>query len=256
MDIRTYNRDAWNRKVKQGNPWTIPVSSQIVEAARRGQWEILLTPTKPVPCEWFPPLSGSNVLCLASGGGQQGPILAAAGAEVKVFDNSPIQLVQDRYVAQRDGLSIDTIEGDMADLSIFTDDFFDLIVHPVSNMFVPEVRSVWNEAYRVLKYGGTFLSGFTNPVLYLFDQDLMDEKNILKVTYSIPYSDLTSLSEDKRNRYFESGYDIEFGHTLEDQIGGQVDAGFVITGFYEDIWPDTPLVNYIPTFIATRAIKV
>jgi len=30
--------------------------------------------------------------CLASGGGQQGPVLAAAGAHVTVFDNSPRQL--------------------------------------------------------------------------------------------------------------------------------------------------------------------
>ena len=80
------------------------------------------------------------MLCLASGGGQQGPILAAAGANVTVFDNSPRQLAQDRLVADREGLAIETVLGDMADLSAFPDARFDLIVHPVSNVFVPDVR--------------------------------------------------------------------------------------------------------------------
>ena len=81
MDVRAYNREAWNRQVADGNPWTIPVSTETVAAARRGEWTILLTPSIPVPRAWFPPLAGADVLCLASGGGQQGPILAAAGAQ-------------------------------------------------------------------------------------------------------------------------------------------------------------------------------
>ena len=89
-----------------------------------------------------PPLAGADVLCLAAGGGQQGPILAAAGADVTVFDNSPRQLAQDRLVADRDGLAIRTIEGDMADLSAFADASFDLVVHPVSNVFAADVRPV------------------------------------------------------------------------------------------------------------------
>jgi hypothetical protein len=48
---------------------------------------------------------------------------------------------------------------------------------------------------------------------------------------------------------------LEFGHTLDDQIGGQIIAGFVLTGFYEDIDPDTILSKHIPAYIATKAIK-
>src|SRR5690606_18814003 len=136
-------------------------------AARKGEWSIVLTPTVPVPHAWFPPLAGAAVLCLASGGGQQGPILAAAGARVTVFDNSPQQLAQDRYVARRDNLDLTTVEGDMRDLSAFASDTFDLIVHPVSNVFVPDVRPVWREAFRVLRPGGAMLAGFCNPVLYI-----------------------------------------------------------------------------------------
>src|SRR5437870_2744265 len=119
MNIREYNRDAWNRSVDDGNRWTLPVSSEVIAAARRGEWSIVLTPHKPVPRAWLPPLEGIDLLCLASGGGQQAPILAAAGAAVTLLDNSPKQLAQDRMVAERDRLSITTIEGDMRDLSAF-----------------------------------------------------------------------------------------------------------------------------------------
>src|SRR5579864_2380751 len=122
MDVRSHNRSAWNRNVEKQNRWTRPVGKDVVERARRGQFELFLTPTKPVPMNWFPVLKGTITLCLASGGGQQGPVLAAAGAIVTVFDNSPGQLSQDRLVADRDGLTLETIEGDMADLSVFSSD--------------------------------------------------------------------------------------------------------------------------------------
>ncbi len=105
-----------------------------------------------------------DILCLASGGGQQAPILAAAGANVTVFDNSPAQLRQDALVAQREGLPLRTVQGDMRDLSAFGDDSFDLIFHPVSNIFVPEVRPVWRECYRVVRPGGVLLMGTLNPI--------------------------------------------------------------------------------------------
>jgi SAM-dependent methyltransferase len=254
MDVLNYNRRVWDNNVEQGNPWTIPVSSEAVKAARQGDWEIVLTPTIPVPKTWFPNLQGTDVLCLASGGGQQGPILAATGANVTVYDYSPRQLAQDRMVAERDGLTITTIEGDMADLSVFPDESFDLIIHPVSNVFVPDVKPVWREVYRVLRPGGALLAGFTNPVLYLFDMDLAEE-GTYQVKYALPYSDLTSPDEETRQRYREQGLALEFGHTLQDQIGGQIEAGLLIAGFYEDIHPDESLSKYTPVFIATRAVK-
>ena len=124
MDVRAHNREAWNREVSQGNPWTIPVSSETIEAARKDEWSIVLTPRKPVPREWFPDLSGCDVLCLASGGGQQGPILAAAGANVTVYDNAPAQLAREQEVAERDGLTIRTVEGDMRLLDAFAEATF------------------------------------------------------------------------------------------------------------------------------------
>lgn len=258
MDVRAYNREAWNRQVADGNPWTIPVSPDVVAAARRGEWSVLLTPTIPVPRAWFPRLAGADVLCLASGGGQQGPTFAAAGARVTVFDNSPRQLAQDRLVAEREELDIRTVEGDMADLSAFADASFDLIFHPVSNIFAADVRPVWREAYRVLRAGGALLAGFNNPDIYIFDLDLLDREHRLEVKFKLPYSDTESLSEAARAAYLAKGWPLEFSHTLDDQIGGQLAAGFLLTAFFEDRYPPEEndlLSQYMPTFFATRAIK-
>jgi len=258
MNILEHNRRAWDREVERGNPWTVPVGPEAIQAARRGEWVIVLTPTKPVPHEWLPDLPGKRLLCLASGGGQQGPVLAAAGAQVTVLDNSPKQLESDRMVAEREGLEITTVQGDMADLCMFSDESFDYIVHPVSNTFTPDVRPVWREAFRVLRQGGVMVAGFTNPVLYLFDLPLMERTGEVKVKYTLPYSDVEQFSEEEMRRYVEEGEPFEFSHTLETQIGGQIAAGFAITGFFEDIDPDldgNPLSKYMSLFIATRAVK-
>ncbi len=149
LNIRDYNRFAWDHQVACKNKFTIPVDPQIIAAARKGEFSVLLTETVPVPHSWFPPFRGLDLLGLACGGGQQGPVFAALGANVTIFDNSPAQLAHDRQVAEREDLKIHTVEGDMRDLSVFDDGSFDLVFHPVSNVFCPEVRPVWQE---VLSY--------------------------------------------------------------------------------------------------------
>ncbi|MFH1085250.1 MAG: class I SAM-dependent methyltransferase [Chloroflexota bacterium] len=257
MDVVAYNRSAWDRQVAHGNRWTVPVGPEVIAAARLGVVELLLTPTKIVPREWYPPLPGADVLCLASGGGQQGPVLAAAGARVTVFDNSPAQLAQDRLVAEREGLEVRTVLGDMADLSAFPAASFDLIFHPVSNCFAPAVRPVWREAYRVLRRGGVLLAAFNNPTLYLFDQTALARGELI-VRHKLPYADVDVLSPDELAHLQERGWPLEFSHSLEDQIGGQLDAGFMLTALFEDHWlaADCELLSqYMPVFIATRAVK-
>ncbi len=256
MSVQDYNREAWDREVERGNQWTVPVGPEVIEAARQGRWEVLLTNTKPVPKAWFPDMEGLDILCLASGGGQQGPVFAAAGANVTVLDNSPGQLGQDQLVAERDSLTLEAVQGDMSDLSRFADESFDLVFHPVSNLFVPDVRPVWAEAYRVLRRGGVLLAGFLNPAVFNFDHERAAEDGELRVRYALPYADATSLSGEEVRRQVERREPLEFGHTLEDQIGGQIDSGFLIAGFYEDRHgDDDPVAAHMPTLIATRAIK-
>lgn len=255
MNLLEYQRRAWDRQVRSGNVWTRPVGPEVIEAARRGEWSVLLTEQKPVPRAWFPAeLKGLDVLCLASGGGQQGPTFAAAGARVVVFDNSPAQLAQDAAVAAREGLDLKTFEGDMADLSRFPEESFDLVFHPVSNCFAQSVRPVWGEAFRVLRRGGLLLAGFNNPALYIFD--LTDERQErMEVKYRLPYSDLESLEAAEREKLLAADSPMEFSHTLEEQLGGQLDAGFHLTALYEDRHRDLRVAEFMPTYVATRAVK-
>ncbi|ACA56663.1 class I SAM-dependent methyltransferase [Clostridium botulinum] len=256
MDIISHNSNAWDRKVENGSIWSKAVSTEIIEKAKKGEWEISVTAQKSIPKNWFPPLEGLVILCLASGGGQQGQILAAAGADVTVVDISQKQLEQDIYVAKRDNLKINTLKCSMLELSMFSDESFDLIIHPVSNLFVENILPVWKEAFRILKYGGILISGFCNPVLYLFD-DEQENEGVFQIKYSIPYSSLSTLSEEELNKLLEEEQVLEFGHSLEQQIGGQIEAGFMITGFYEDDFGGERLLDkYIKSFIATKAMKI
>ena len=254
MDYRKENSKIWDHLVETNNIWSVPVTSEVIDQAKNGIWSIVLTPTKPVPKDWFPErLDDKKILCLACGGGQQGPVLAALGASVTVLDNSKKQLEQDEFVADRDGLTIKTVQGNMQDLSMFENESFDCIFHPWSNGFVDSVRPVWKECARVLKKNGLLLAGFGNPVACIFNVGKL-ERGILSVENKIPYADIDHLDDPETKSIAEAeGY--IWGHTLEDQIQGQIEAGFAIVGFYEDIG-GTALDAYINSSIATKAIKL
>ena len=257
LDILKHNRISWNKQSAEGSEWCTPVDVETIAEAKKGNWDVILTPLKSVPKAWFGEISNKKILCLASGGGQQAPVLAAAGAKVVSFDNSDEQLNKDKMVAEQNSLSLKTVQGDMSDLSVFESDSFDLIFHPASNVFVPDVVKVWQECFRVLRTGGSLLSGFMNPAFFLFDHEESEKSMVLEVKYRLPYSDLESLDDERIQSLINQKTALEFGHSLDAQIGGQIEKGFHITGFYEDWWSDeaTLLNKFAPTFIATKATK-
>jgi len=261
MDVGEYNREQWNRRVEAGDVWTVPVSPEVIAAARRGEWEVLLTPTRPVPRTWFGEIAGKDLLGLASGGGQQCPIFAAAGAHVTCLDASEGQLARDQEVAQRERLSIRTVQGFMHDLSAFNDSSFDIIFNPCSTAFAPNVLPVWKECARVLRPGGVLMTGFYNPVYFVFDQLELDRGNLV-ARHKLPYSDF-DLPEEEKAALLASNPDDQtmcFSHTLDTQIGGQLEAGLMLTSMFEDGWHgewqhrDKAAALFQP-FIATRAKK-
>jgi SAM-dependent methyltransferase len=257
-DILKYNRQAWDiQSENAASLWVQPVDSATINAARNGDWEVILTPNKNVPKAWLGDIRGTRVLCLASAGGQQAPILAAAGAMVTSFDNSSVQLAKDKLVADRDGLDIRLVQGDMSDLSCFSDTSFDLIFHPVSNVFSQTIRPVWQHCQRVLKDGGRLLSGFMNPDFVLFDHYDIAAGGPIEVRFALPNADIDLLDPTELAKRKASGVALEFSHSLDDQIAGQIDAGFIIAGFFEDKWDNaaTPLNAYMPTSMATLALK-
>lgn len=201
FDPVAHNRAAWDRLVDSDNEWTRPVGPQVIARAREGDWSLELIGHEPMPRDWLPEeMAGVPVLCLASGGGQQGPVLAAAGAAVTILDNSPKQLARDDEVAARDGLQLRTVLGDMRDLSVFADASFDVIVNPVSSQFCPDLAPVWKECFRVLRPGGTLLAGFMNPDVYLFDEIAL-ARDELVVRHRLPFSSLDLSEADRMDAY-------------------------------------------------------
>ncbi|MEO8457336.1 MAG: methyltransferase domain-containing protein [Chloroflexota bacterium] len=260
MDAHTdpvaHNRAAWDKQVDDSNEWTRPVGLDVIERARNGDWSVVLIGYVPVKRHWFPgDLHGVDILCLASGGGQQGPVLAAAGANITVFDNSPKQLERDEMVAKREGLAIKTALGDMRDLSEFGDASFDLVFNPVSNLFSPELGPVWRECYRVLRPGGSLLTGFLNPDIYIFDPEPLDARGELTVRYAIPYSDVADRTPAEQEQFPGKDAPLEYSHTLTEQLNGQLQAGFVLQAFEEAPHHGNATKDYMPGYFATRALK-
>lgn len=64
------------------------------------------------------------------------------------------------------------------------------------------------------------------------------------------------LNESNMKQLIDEDCGVQFSHTMEEQIGGQLKAGFSLVDIYED----TNGAGYlhelnIPSFIATKSIK-
>ena len=248
MDYQEINARTIDRWVEEGWEWGKPVSHETFQKAKNGEWNVQLTPTKPVPHEWFGDLCGKKILGLASGGGQQMPIFSALGAKCTVLDYSEKQLESEALVAQREGYEIRIVHADMTKRLPFDDGEFDIVFHPVANCYVEDVRSVWKECYRVLKKGGLLISGTDHYVNYIVDED---EKTIIN---HLPFNPLKDEDQMRQLEADDSG--VQFSHSLEEQIGGQLEAGFTLTNLYEDTNGEGRLHELnIPTFLAMRSVK-
>lgn len=248
IDYQKINSETIDRWVEEGWEWGTPIDHETFVNAKKGNWEVLLTPTKIVPKEWFEGLQGKKILGLACGGGQQMPIFTVAGAECTVLDYSEKQLENDRMVAEREGYSIEIIKADMTKPLPFADESFDLIFHPVSNDYVREVCPIFKECYRVLKKGGILLAGLSNELNFVVGED---EKSIV---WKMPFD--PTVNEDQREFLAADDCGMQFSHTLEEQIGGQLKAGFRLVDLYDDTNGEGYLHEMnIKTFIATKAVK-
>ena len=248
MDYQDINAKTIDRWVDEGWQWGKPISHENYLKALAGDWQVFLTPTKPVPKSWLGNLKGKKILGLASGGAQQMPVFASQGAICTVFDYSMKQLESEKMVSEREGYEIGIIRGDMSKPLPFEDETFDLIFHPVSNCYVKEVEPIWKECFRVLKEGGELLSGTDHFVNYLVDED---ETTIIN---HLPFDPLTDADQQRQLEATDSGY--QFSHTLEEQIGGQLKAGFTLLDLYEDTNGEGRLHELnVPTMLAMRSRK-
>lgn len=248
IDYQAKNAQAVDRWCENGWRWGQPISHEEYERARRGEWGVYLTPTKLVPKAWFGTLQGKRVLGLASGGGQQIPVFTALGAACTVLDYSPKQCESERLVAKREGYAVEVIQGDMTQPLPFPDGTFDLIFHPVSNCYVEKVEPIFQECFRALKPGGALLGGYDIGINYIFDEQ--EER----LTHPLPFDPLKD--PEIYELCMREDWGVQFSHTLEEQLGGQLKAGFRLTDLYEDTNGEGKLHEYhVPTFVAVRAVK-
>ncbi|MFW5865360.1 MAG: class I SAM-dependent methyltransferase [Candidatus Izemoplasmataceae bacterium] len=188
------------------------------------------------------------MLGLASGGAQQMPIFCALGATCTVLDYSKKQLESERIFAKKAGYEITIVHHDMTKILPFNDESFDLVFHPVSNVYIETVEGLFKEIARVLKPNGVLLAGFDNGINFLVEED---EKSIVN---SMPYNPLKN--QKQYDQAIKNDYGIQFSHGLSENIGGQIKAGLMISDIYEDTNGEGYLHELnIPTFYATRSIK-
>jgi SAM-dependent methyltransferase len=179
---------------------------------------------------WLPErLDGLEVLCLAAGGGKHGPLYAAAGARVTVVDLSPAMLALDRQVARERKIDLEILHGSMDDLSMLGAGRFDLVIHPVSTCYLPDVGRVFREAARVTKPGGLYISQHKSPAS-LQAGLLPGAAGRYELIH--PLGLTAPLPAGPPSRLREAGTQ-EFVHSLSALLGGICAAGFAIEDFCE-----------------------
>jgi len=222
-DVANYNKERWNALVRANALFTRPALHLDLASARQ----------RIDPDGRLGELAGKQVLCLASGGGQQSVAFALLGAHVTVYDLSDGQLQRDREAAAHYGVSIETVQGDMRDLSHFADASFDVVWHPYSINFVPEIGMVFDEVARVLRAHGLYHLHFANPFFSgLVAEDWDGNGYPLKLPY-MDGAEIACQDEDWVYSRSESAGEAipaprEYRHTLSTVINGLVERGFVI----------------------------
>ncbi|TWU16501.1 biotin biosynthesis protein BioC [Allorhodopirellula heiligendammensis] len=178
-------------------------------------------------------IRGWNVLCLAAGGGRQSCLYAAAGAQVTVVDLSPAMLELDRQAAQRRRFNVRLIEGSMDDLSMLPRATFDLVVHPVSTCYLPDIGAVYAQVAAVTRPGGLYISQHKSPISLQASAHRRDGQFVLLHDYyrtdPVPAPE-PSTAVSRRLR--EPGA-VEFLHRWEELVGGMCRAGFTVEDLIE-----------------------
>jgi len=237
-------------------PW-LDLDLKILQKLAKGK---LKNPPKPLdkmfPISILSNVKGKDVLCLASGGGQQSAVFALLGARVTVIDIAEGQLKGDKKVAACYGYQVKTIPGDMSDLSMLKDNCFDIVYQAPSMAYIPDVKKVYSEIARVLRKGGLYCADAQNPQSQFIDESSWDGKGY---RISVPYA----VKEKQRS---ENEKVLEYRHYLDEAFNGLIECGFIIekveempANFYQDkklkpgSWEHS--LSYFPCWFAILARK-
>ncbi|MCH5263086.1 MAG: class I SAM-dependent methyltransferase [Lachnospiraceae bacterium] len=254
IDYVSFNAETWDNINESLVDKTTVISHEDYIAAKSGALKVSLAGIREVPKEWFPTLKGAHVLALACGGGQQGPVFAAHGAEVTVTDISNNQLAKEEFVSRREGYDIHIVKADLSKPFPFADNSFDMIFNPISNCYIEDIMPMWSECARVIKSGGVLMMAFVKEEHFLFEPDFRNEDFLIS-RHSLPFNPLKDLSEEQLKEKQNTQMPLAFSHTLTEQIGGLIKAGFEITDIYEDCDGHGLFDKYMNSYVAVRAVK-
>jgi SAM-dependent methyltransferase len=245
-----HNRQAWDARVRTGGRFTKPAPD-----------EEFLNPLAAVdPSGWLGGnITGRRVLCVAAGGGRQSALYAAAGGIVTVVDISGAMLAIDREVAAERGLSVRTVEASMDDLSALAPAAFDLVIHPVSTCYVPDILEVYRQVARVMVAGGLYISQHKQPT------SLQTAVEPAAQGYEItePYYRRGPLAPVVGSSHREAGT-LEFLHRWEEIVGGMCRAGFAIEDLVEPVHAEETAAKgtfahrsrYVAPYVRIKARRV
>jgi len=243
--VLAHNARAWDRLASGGAALARPAADEAFADPRT--W---LGSGGPAGRNWLPDrLDGLEVLCLAAGGGKHGPLYAAAGARVTVVDLSSAMLDLDRQVARERRINMEILQGSMDDLSMVAAARYDLVIHPVSTCYVPDVRRVFNEVARIMKPGGRYVSQHKSPPSL---QASVEPGIGGRYELIHPQAGGEPLPPQPPSRLREAGTQ-EFIHSLMSLLGGICAAGFTIEDVCE---PDHTQPTAVPGSFAHRAAFV
>lgn len=224
-ELAQFNKERWEALVASGIQYSRPWLDLDMATARQ----------RMDPLGLLGDVTGKQVLCLGSGGGQQSAAFAVLGAQVTVLDLTENQLAGDQLAAAHYGLTVRTEQGDMRDLSRFPNHAFDLVYHGYSINFIPDPTVVFQQVARVLQPGGPYFLQWHNPFIQGIDEASWDGRGY---RISRPYQDEEILPEF----YSEPNWAVEdadgntqlvqgpreFRHTLSTMINGLAQHGFQI----------------------------
>ena len=227
-EIAKYNQGRWRRLVGANAVFTRPALDLDLRTARH----------RIDPRGWLGSVDGKRVLILAGGGGQQSVAFALLGAQVTVLDLSDAQLASDRLAAVRLGLEIETVEGDMRDLSAFDPAGFDIVTQPYSLNFVPDCQAVFHEVSRIVRPGGMYSVDVATPYFVgVGERDFDGQGYVVKLPYLQGV-----LVETPDAAWVAGGRPVEpareYRQTLATVINGLVAEGFRITHLDEGLHTD------------------
>jgi ubiquinone/menaquinone biosynthesis C-methylase UbiE len=204
-------------------------------------------------------ISDKRVLCLAAGGGRQGPIYAAAGGKVTVVDLSPAMLELDRQVAAERKLNIRTVETSMDDLSDLGDETFDIVIHPVSTCYIPDVPATYREVARVLVMGGLYISQHKQPSS--LQTGLGPERGTYQIERS--YFQTEPLPQPSISNLVREDGTLEYIHRWEILLGEMCRAGLFIEDLSEPLHAKPNAApgtfehrsQFVPPYVRVKARK-